>query len=120
MTAAMVSGSTGEVGEPPLHRHRGRRFAVWRRAIEGIDAKEIANEQRRRLQGGLNSGAHGWTATWLQQQRRREAVTPARRSGGGGAVNEMEQLRGGALSDRSILDETQQYWNFGVVFESVP
>ncbi|KAK9167033.1 hypothetical protein Scep_002224 [Stephania cephalantha] len=114
MTAATVSGSTGE----------GRRASIAsaaRTAVHGaatghqrMDAREIVNEQQR-LRGGLNSGVDGWTATRLQQRHRREAVTLVRRSGGGSgsgsdAVNDVEQRqrRGGALPDRSIPDETQQ------------
>ncbi|KAK9125426.1 hypothetical protein Scep_014272 [Stephania cephalantha] len=56
---------------------------VRRRAIEGIDAREIANEQHRWQRGGLNSGARWVDAVRLQQWHQRELVTPPRRSGGG-------------------------------------
>ncbi|KAK9156758.1 hypothetical protein Scep_003332 [Stephania cephalantha] len=97
LTAATVGGSTGEglaslqhdramddaapVGERTVGSsggpQRGRRLAVRRRAIEGIDAREIANEQQRRRRGGLSSGADGWTARL--QQRRADGVARRRR-----------------------------------------
>ncbi|KAK9100259.1 hypothetical protein Scep_023689 [Stephania cephalantha] len=40
-------------------QQRGRRLAVRQRAIKGIDAREIANEQQRRWRGGLSSGVDG-------------------------------------------------------------
>ncbi|KAK9111464.1 hypothetical protein Scep_018983 [Stephania cephalantha] len=85
MTAATGSGSNGE----------GRRASVAsaaqttvRGAVTGhqeIDAREIANKQQQRLQGGLNSGTDGWTATQLQRMaaRRERRMAAARRSGSG-------------------------------------
>ncbi|KAK9128604.1 hypothetical protein Syun_017401 [Stephania yunnanensis] len=103
LTAPMVViGSTGEgrrasvapTGKRTANNCGGRRWRdrvgmvtnggtleVRRRAVKGIDAREIANEKRRRRRGGLNSGSDGWMAELLQLRRLRESVTWPRRSG---------------------------------------
>ncbi|KAK9114051.1 hypothetical protein Syun_020848 [Stephania yunnanensis] len=54
-------GDDGRMVDSSDEPEARRRFMVRRRAMEGIDAREIANEQQRRRRGGLNSGADGWT-----------------------------------------------------------
>ncbi|KAK9100693.1 hypothetical protein Scep_024123 [Stephania cephalantha] len=94
MTAATVSGTTGE----------GRRASVapagGGRPAAAAD-QEVARLWRMMTCGGAAVGNDGWLDGGAAP-----AVTLARRSGGSGVVNDVEQRLGGALPDRSIPDET--------------
>ncbi|KAK9139294.1 hypothetical protein Scep_008975 [Stephania cephalantha] len=88
-----------------------QRVAGWPAARRGYAEVDVTRRDRRRLgcsgeetaverQGGGSSGVGQRPDSGLARQRQRR-----RRGIDSGAVNGAEQLRGDALSDRSILDE---------------
>ncbi|KAK9111230.1 hypothetical protein Scep_018749 [Stephania cephalantha] len=104
----------GEHG-PRLQRDRSRlASSKWRRKGTDNRSRDSSSEQRgepkRRASGGRRGAADGGsedreTSARARGQQLRRDQQQRRRDFGGGAVNDMEQQRGGALSDRSIFDE---------------